>query len=51
MHALRRILPEIDIKETIPIPLEMKGELEVRKEDFTEALKFISKQSGTSHNG
>jgi len=53
MHALRRILPEIDIKETIPIPLEMKGELEVREEDFTEALKFISKQkqSGTSHNG
>ena len=39
------------IKETIPIPSEMKGELEVREEDFTEALKFISKQSGTSHNG
>jgi len=53
MHALRRILPEIDIKETIPIPSEMKGELEVGEEDFTEALKFISKQkqSGTSHNG
>jgi len=45
MHALRRILPEIDIKETIPS--EMKGELEVREEDFTEALKFISKQKIT----
>ena len=46
MHALRRILPEIDIEETTPS--EMMGELEVRKEDFKEALKFIStqKQSG-----
>jgi len=42
MHALRRVLPEIDIEKTTPS--EMMGELEVRKEDFKEALKFISKQ-------
>jgi transitional endoplasmic reticulum ATPase len=41
MHALRRILPEIDIEEATPS--EMMGELEVRKEDFKEALKFILK--------
>ena len=37
MHALRRILPEIDIEKEIPP--EVMGKLKVRKEDFSEALK------------
>ncbi len=40
MHALRRILPEIDI-EAEEIPPEVMERLEVRREDFMEALKNI----------
>ncbi len=40
MHALRRILPEIDI-EAEEIPSEVMEKLEVRREDFMEALKNI----------
>ncbi len=39
MHALRRITPEIDIEEEIP--QEVLDNLEVKKEDFREALKNI----------
>jgi len=37
MHALRKVLPEIDIEKEIPP--EVMEELKVIKEDFTEALK------------
>ncbi len=37
MHALRRILPEIDMEKEIPP--EVMDKLRVRKEDFKEALK------------
>ena len=40
MHALRRITPEIDIKEE-EIPQEVLDKLVVRKDDFKEALKNI----------
>jgi len=39
MHALRKILPEIDIKAEIPS--EILDRLEVAKEDFYEALKNV----------
>lgn len=39
MHALRRITPEIDIEEEIP--QEVMDNLEIKKEDFREALKNI----------
>ncbi len=39
MHALRRITPDIDINEEIP--QEVLDNLEVKKEDFREALKNI----------
>jgi transitional endoplasmic reticulum ATPase len=39
MHALRRITPDIDIDEEIP--QEVLDNLEVKKEDFREALKNI----------
>lgn len=39
MHALRRILPEINIEEDIPV--EILNALEIKKEDFHEALKNI----------
>ena len=37
MHALRKILPEIDLDKEIP--QEVMDKLEVTKEDFSEALK------------
>ncbi|MCK4732022.1 MAG: CDC48 family AAA ATPase [Methanophagales archaeon] len=37
MHALRKILPEIDLEKEIP--QEVMDKLEVTKEDFSEALK------------
>ncbi len=40
MHALRRVLPEIDI-EAEKIPEEVLENLKVTKEDFMEALKNI----------
>lgn len=39
MHALRKILPEIDIEKDIPP--EVMEKLEVTQEDFYEALKII----------
>ena len=48
MHALRSILPEIDIEKEIPP--EVMGKLKVRKEDFSEALKsfeMIGRKSPT----
>nr|MBC8522121.1 AAA family ATPase [Methanomicrobia archaeon] len=39
MHALRKILPEINIEEEIPA--EVLDALEVKKEDFHEALKNV----------
>ncbi len=39
MHALRRILPEIDIEEDIPP--EIMEKLQVTKDDFYEALKNV----------
>lgn len=39
MHALRKILPEIDIRAEIPS--EILDRLEVAKEDFYEALKNV----------
>ncbi len=40
MHALRRVIPEIDI-EAEEIPAEILENLKVTKEDFMEALKNI----------
>jgi transitional endoplasmic reticulum ATPase len=40
MHALKRILPKIDLEKE-EIPAEVLDELEVKKEDFTEALKTV----------
>ena len=39
MSALRRYLPEIDLDE--PIPSKLLQEMEVRKDDFKEALKDV----------
>ena len=40
MHALRRVLPKIDLNK--PVPKEILAELKVRKEDFEYALKIVN---------
>ncbi|MBI2670716.1 AAA family ATPase [Candidatus Woesearchaeota archaeon] len=41
MNVLRRILPEINLKEKEPIPKELLERLRVAEEDFKEALKIV----------
>ncbi len=41
MNVLRRILPDINLKEKEPIPNEMLEKLKVAEEDFREALKIV----------
>lgn len=41
MSALRRILPEINIEEEAKVPKEVLEKLEVRMDDFKEALKVV----------
>ena len=41
MNVLRRILPEINLKEKEPIPNDMLEKLKVAEEDFKESLKIV----------
>ncbi len=41
MNSLRRLLPELNVEEEGKIPKEALDKLEVRMNDFTEALKVI----------
>ncbi|MBI4453863.1 CDC48 family AAA ATPase [Candidatus Woesearchaeota archaeon] len=41
MNVLRRLLPEIKLKEDEPIPKELLEKLKITKDDFKEALKVV----------
>src|SRR3989338_2460461 len=41
MNVLRRLLPEIRLKEDEPIPKELLEKLKITKDDFKEALKVV----------
>jgi transitional endoplasmic reticulum ATPase len=41
MNVLRRILPDIKLKEDEPIPKEVLEKLKITKQDFKEALKVV----------
>jgi len=41
MNALRRILPEINLKENEPLPREILEKIKVTWEDFNHALKIV----------
>ena len=41
MIVLRRLLPDLKLKEEEPIPKEMLEQLKITQDDFKEALKFV----------
>ena len=41
MNVLRRLLPDLKLKEDEPISQDLLNKLKVKKEDFKEALKFV----------
>ena len=41
MNVLRRLLPDLKLKEDEPISQDLLNKLKVKKEDFKESLKFV----------
>ncbi|MBI5798226.1 CDC48 family AAA ATPase [Candidatus Woesearchaeota archaeon] len=42
IHVIRRILPDINLKENQPIPKEVLDQLLITEEDFNEAMKVVA---------